>query len=83
MLRAENPVLLHWFSEVLHMTTLLAQLKAGSRILLYLVVAFLVIQLWQDPTGSADAVVDFLGAVGSFCSTVVEKLSDFFSGLTD
>jgi hypothetical protein len=65
------------------MTTLLAQLKAGSRIALYLFAAFLVIQLWQDPAGSANAVVDFFGAVGSFCSTVIDKLSEFFRSLDD
>lgn len=65
------------------MTTVLAQLKAGSRIALYLFVAFLAIQFWQNPSGSADAVVSFFGAVASFCSTAVDKVAQFVQSLAD
>lgn len=65
------------------MTSFLNQLKAGSRIAFYLLIAFLIIQFWQSPSGSADAVQSFLGAVASFCSSIVEKIAEFIQALTD
>ena len=62
-------------------TSALGQLKALSRVALYLLVAFLVIRLWQDPAGSADATVNFIGSIGSFFSSAVDKLSQFVRGL--
>lgn len=64
-------------------TSALSQLKAISRVAFYLLVAFLVIRLWQDPTGSADATVNFIGSIGSFFSDAVDKLSQFVRGLGD
>ena len=63
------------------MTSALAQLKAITRVVLYLVVAFLVIRLWQDPSGSAGATVKFIGSIGSFFSSAINKLSLFVKGL--
>lgn len=62
-------------------TSAIGQLKAITRIALYLFVAFLVIRLWQDPTGSADATVNFVGSIGSFFSDAIDKLSQFVRGL--
>jgi hypothetical protein len=59
----------------------LAQLKAITRVAIYLLVAFMVIRLWQDPSGSADATVNFIGSVGSFFASAVDKLSEFVRGL--
>jgi hypothetical protein len=63
------------------MTSALAQLKAVSRVVLYLLTAFFVIRLWQDPRGAADATVNFIGSIGSFFSSAIDKLSQFFRGL--
>ena len=65
------------------MTSALAQLKAITRVAFYLLVAFLVIRLWQDPSGSADATVNFIGSVGSFFSSAIDKLSEFVRSLGD
>ena len=63
------------------LTSALAQLKAVSKVVFYLLVAFLVIRLWQDPTGAADAVVNFIGSIGSFFASAVDKLAQFVRGL--
>lgn len=62
-------------------TSALAQIKAVSRVAFYLLVAFLVIRLWQDPSGSATATVNFVGSIGSFFASAVNKLSQFIRGL--
>ncbi len=64
-------------------TTALAQLKAVGRVAFYLVVAFMIIRLWQDPAGAADATVNFIGSIGSFFADAVNKLSVFVRGLGD
>jgi hypothetical protein len=64
-------------------TSVLAQIKAITRVLLYLFVAFILIRLWQDPAGSGHAVVDFINGVGSFFSSAVDKLSTFVRSLGD
>jgi hypothetical protein len=63
------------------MTSALAQLKAIARVSFYLVVAFMVIRLWQDPSGAADSTVNFIGSIGSFFATAVDKLSQFARSL--
>jgi hypothetical protein len=63
------------------MTALLEQFKAVARILLYLMLAFLVIQLWQDPSGSAQATMDFIGGIGSFFASLFDKIGQFVGGL--
>ena len=63
------------------MTSALAQLKAVSRVVFYLLVAFLVIRLWQDPAGAANSTVNFIGSIGSFFASAVDKLSQFVRGL--
>lgn len=63
------------------MTSAIAQLKAITRVAFYLLIAFLVIRLWQDPAGAADATVRFIGSIGSFFASAVNKLSEFVRGL--
>ncbi len=65
------------------MTSALAQLKAITRVACYLFIAFMVIRLWQDPSGSADATVNFINSVGSFFSSAIDKLSEFVRSLGD
>jgi hypothetical protein len=62
-------------------TSVLGQLKAATKIALYLFVAFIVIRLWQDPAGSGHAMVDFIGSIGSFFSSAVDKLGEFVRSL--
>jgi hypothetical protein len=64
-------------------TSALGQIKALSRIAIYLFVAFLVIRLWQDPSGSGDATVNFISSIGSFFSSAIDKLSEFVRSLGD
>jgi hypothetical protein len=64
-------------------TSVLAQLKAISRIAIYLFAAFIVIRLWQDPSGSGHATVDFISSIGSFFASAVDKLSAFVRSLGD
>jgi hypothetical protein len=65
------------------MTTVLSQLKAGSKVGVYLLIAFLALSFWQDPSGSADALGNVAGGIASFCATVVDKLAEFIKSLTD
>jgi hypothetical protein len=62
-------------------TSAIGQLKAITRVVFYLLVAFLVIRLWQDPTGSANTTVNFVDSIGSFFSSAIDKLSQFVRGL--
>lgn len=45
------------------------------------VLLFLVISFWSDPSGSAQSFGDFIGSVGSFFSTVIDKTAAFIRGL--
>jgi hypothetical protein len=63
------------------MAALLEQFKAIARIALYLLLAFLVIQLWQDPTGAAQSTMDFISGVGHFFASLFDKIGQFVSGL--
>jgi hypothetical protein len=63
------------------LTSVLGQLKAATKIALYLFVAFVVIRLWQDPSGSGHATVDFINSIGSFFSSAVDKLGEFVRSL--
>ena len=63
------------------MAALLEQFKALARIALYLLLAFLVIQLWQDPHGAAQATMDFIGGIGHFFASLFDKIGQFVAGL--
>jgi hypothetical protein len=49
--------------------------------LIYLSAAFVVVSIWRDPAGSANAAGNFLGSVGNFFSTAIDKVSTFLRGL--
>ncbi len=53
------------------------------KILLYLVIAFVVVSIWQNPEGSAEAAGDFLGSVGAFFSELIDRTATFIGGLFD
>jgi hypothetical protein len=63
------------------MTSALAQLKAITRVAFYLLIAFLAVRLWQDPSGSADATANFVGSIGTFFSDAIDKISVFIQSL--
>lgn len=63
------------------MAMILNQAKAALRIGLYLLVAFVAIKLWQDPSGSADATVNIIGSIGRFFAALINKLGEFVQSL--
>ena len=69
------------FPEVPHMAALLVQFKALVRIALYLALAYIVIQLWQDPSGAATATKDLIGSVGHFFASIIDKVGQFVKSL--
>jgi hypothetical protein len=54
-----------------------------KKILLYLVIAFIVVSIWQNPEASAQAAADFLSAVGGFFADLIDKTATFVEGLFD
>lgn len=53
-----------------------------KRALGIIAVAFLVLSMWHNPTGTANAFGDFLGNVGSFLEDAIDKFTEFFRSLT-
>ena len=64
------------------MAMILNQAKAALRIATYLMVAFFAVKLWQDPSGSADWTVHFIGSVGHFFAALIDKLGKFIHSLS-
>ena len=44
--------------------------------------AFLILSIWNNPAGTANAFGDFLGEVGGFLEDAIDKFTEFFRGLT-
>ena len=65
------------------MAGLLNQLRAAARIGVYLLIAYVAIQLWQDPKGAAQATVDMIEGVGQFFATLLDKIGQFVRGLSE
>jgi hypothetical protein len=59
--------------------TLVSARKFGATV----VVMFLVISFWSNPSGSATAFADFIGEVGGFFSSVIDKTAAFIHGLVN
>lgn len=53
-----------------------------KQLLLYLIIAFVIVSIWNNPTGSADRAGDFLGTVGNWLVDLIDKSSSFIKGLT-
>jgi hypothetical protein len=53
-----------------------------KRVFAITAVAFVIVSLWHNPTGTANAFSDFLGNVGSFLEDAIDKFSEFFRSLT-
>jgi hypothetical protein len=54
-----------------------------KKILVYLALAFVIVSIWRDPEGSADAAGAFLSSVGSFFADLIDKSAAFLKGLAD
>ncbi len=54
-----------------------------KKLVIYLSLAFVVVSVWHDPSGSASAAGDFLHLVGTFLSTVLHKGTTFVKGLAN
>jgi hypothetical protein len=53
-----------------------------KNLILFLVVAFVLILFWNDPTSFGTAVGDFFRSVGSWLGDLFNKFADFVSNLT-
>jgi len=53
-----------------------------KRILIWLAVAFIIVSIWQHPQTSSQEMGNFLGDVGHFLITVIDKFAQFLSGLS-
>ena len=53
-----------------------------KKMFIYLVIAFVVVSIWKDPSGSATTAGGYLGNVGHFLVAIIDKGSAFIKGLT-
>jgi hypothetical protein len=53
-----------------------------KRVFLLTAAVFVLVSLWNNPTGTANAFGDFLGEVGGFLEDAIDKFSEFFRSLT-
>lgn len=53
-----------------------------KKVLLYLIVFFVLVSIWNNPADSAHTAGRYLGTVGHFLVAVAERASTFFRGLT-
>jgi hypothetical protein len=44
---------------------------------------FLILSIWNNPDGTANAFGDFLGSVGSWLEDALDKGTEFVRGLTE
>ena len=56
-------------------------LQTVKKLGLAVVALFLLLSFWNDPSGSADACSNFIGGVGNFFSSVIDKGVEFVSNL--
>jgi len=52
-----------------------------KKMVLSIVCLYLVMAFWSDPAGSANAFTGFVGHVGGFFSSVIDKSATFVKGL--
>lgn len=58
-------------------------MKTGTlkKVLLWLVIAFVIVSIWNNPVDSANAAGDFLGSIGGFFADIIDKTSLFLRNL--
>ena len=54
-----------------------------TRALLFIAGLFVLVSIWQNPSGTANAFADFLGTVGSWLEDAIDKTSEFVQGVTE
>ena len=54
-----------------------------GRALLWIAALFVIVAIWQNPAGTANAFGDFLATVGSWLSDALDKGTEFLRGLTE
>ena len=54
-----------------------------KRIFLLTAGLFLLLSIWNNPSGTANSFGDFLGNVGSWVEDAIDKSTEFVQGLTD
>ena len=54
-----------------------------KQVVLYLIIAFVLVSVWKDPSGSSTQAGHFLGMVGTFFVDLVNKISTFVKGLSN
>lgn len=54
-----------------------------GRALLWIAALFVLVAIWQNPSGTANAFGDFLGTVGSWLQDALDKGTEFVRGLTE
>lgn len=54
-----------------------------KRFIVIILVAFVVLSAWNNPSGTAEAFGNFLGDVGNWLQDLVDKTTEFFRGLTE
>jgi hypothetical protein len=54
-----------------------------TRALLLIAGLFVLVSIWQNPSGTANAFGDFLGTVGSWLEDALDKSTEFIRGLTE
>jgi hypothetical protein len=54
-----------------------------TRALLFIAGLFVLVSIWQNPSGTADAFGDFLGTVGSWLEDALDRGTEFVRGLTE
>jgi hypothetical protein len=54
-----------------------------GRALLWIAALFVLVAIWKNPSGTANAFGDFLGTVGSWLSDALDKGTEFVRGLTE
>jgi hypothetical protein len=55
-------------------------LKQG---LIYLALAFVIMNIWNDPNSSSDSMGSFLGDTGDFFAQALDKGAEFFGDLVN
>jgi hypothetical protein len=54
-----------------------------TKALLWIAALFVLVAIWQNPSGMANAFGDFLGIVGSWLEDALDKTTEFVQGLTE
>lgn len=53
-----------------------------KKVVAIIAVAFVVLSIWHNPSGTAASFSDFLSNVSSFAEDLLDRIVEFFRGLT-